>query len=285
MMNLKTNKRYFSALSLATALAVPLFAAAENDGANTRFTQRAEEAKSRMEERQANREERQDDRKENRQEAFCSRFTETIDRVNGRLEDRASAIKDRTEHRVGKRTDRRDTRDEWLDGKRDTQDERRMALYAKLDEQADTDEEKAAVAEFKSTIDAAVVTRRGAVDKAINDFRSAVDALVASKKDGAASAYSEFKSATAVAIAKAKSDCDAGTDPAAVRSTFNTAMKTARENLKDDRAGLDQVRDDIQTLAETRKKAIEAAIETFKTTVKTAKEKLQFELSNESTSN
>jgi hypothetical protein len=275
MTNLKTSKRYLSALSLAVILTSPAIALAENEGANTRWTQRAEEAKAKMEERKADREEKQEERKDNRQEAFCSRFTETIERINGRLEDRGANVKDRVENRGEKRSDRRDGRDEWLGEKRGTQDERRSALYTKLDERADTDAEKAAVAEFKSTIDAAVVVRRSAVDKAISDFRSAVDSLVGSKKDGVSSAYTEFKSAADAAIAKAKSDCAGDVDPSTVRSTFNAAMKAAREGLKDDRSTIDKVRDDIQTLAETRKKSVEAALATFKTAVETAKEKLQ----------
>lgn len=264
-------QRIFSVLSLAVVCSSPIMVSAQTGSANTRFTQRAEQVKARMEERNAAWEEKKDEH----QDAFCTRFTERLESRGERMEKRVGNTKEHILNRTSRRTDRRDARNTWLDGKRDTQDERRAALYATLDAKAETDAEKAAVVEFKKTVDAAVGTRRNAIDKAIEDFRTAVDALIASKKTGVSDAYATFKSAVDAAAAKAKSDCEADVDPKTVMSNYQAAVKIARESLKQDRSSIDKMRDDIEALTETRKQAIESAITAFKSTVEAAREKLK----------
>lgn len=75
-MNTIATKRFLSALSLAAILGSPLAVSAETGNANTRFTERAEQAKARMEERnaameerKANWEEKKEVRKDERQDA------------------------------------------------------------------------------------------------------------------------------------------------------------------------------------------------------------------------
>lgn len=280
-----------------TALVFPVGVSAE---ANTNATKRAEEAKARMEERQAKvetkmgertvkMEERQanlaakkEELQEKRQEAFCARFTEKTGNKTERMDDRAGNVSDRVMNRGERRTDRRDNRDDTLSEKRDNQDDRRSDLYTKLEGRADTDEEKAAVAEFKATVDKAVEDRRSAIDKAISDFRTGVDASVDTRNSSVKDTHSAFKQAVDAAVAQAKSDCESGKSPEEVRSAYEAAMKAARENRNEDKQVIDKIGDDIKKLAETRKAAVEKALADFKATVEAAKEKLKSVMGSDS---
>jgi hypothetical protein len=267
----KTNKPLV--LLLAFFMALPLTAGAQTPWVKAK--ERAEANKEKWEERQAERQAALEERDEKRQELFCARFTETMERLSSRMEDRSANVKDRVAKRSERRSDRRENRDAWLSSKRDTQDDRHEALYARLGAVADTDAEKAALAEFKTSADAALATRRSAVDKAIADFRTAVDQLVVGKKDAAADAYEEFKTALDRAMSEAQADCSAGTDPATVRAEFSTAMKAAREDLRNDRVATAKLGDDIKALAETKRQAIQAAVGTYRVTMEEARAKLK----------
>lgn len=276
-----TGKQYLSTLSLAAVLLLPTFVSAA-ETANTRFTERAEQAKAKLENRQAMmeerkiaRDERQTERTEARQDAFCSRFTDRLDAKSERMTDREGKVKGRVETRMSRQTERRDARDEKFESTRTEQDTRRAELYVKLEAKADTDAERAAVVEFKKTMDAAISLRRTTVNKIIDDFRASVDALINTRKNSATDNYGKFKVAVEAAEAKAKSDCEAGTDPKTVMANYQSAMKAAREALKADKNTTQKISSEIRALAETKKQAMEAAMTEFKKTAEAARTKLK----------
>ena len=218
-----------------------------------------------------------------RQDAFCSRFTERLDKKSEQMTEREGNIKERVTDRMSRRTDRRDSRDVKFDEKREKQDARRALLYTKLEGRADTDAEKAALVEFKKTMDTAVSTRRAAFDKAIEDFRTAVDNLIDTRKSSTSDNYAKFRTTVDRATAEAKADCEANVDQKTVMSEYQTAMKAAREAMKTDKGATEKIGDDIRALAATKKAAMESAMNEFKKTAETAREKLKSALKAAST--
>jgi len=206
---------------------------------------------------------------------FCDRFAETA----GTIADKLSGVRERVGNRNGDSgsaiEEGRNTRDENLTEIRSQQDARRLEWYAKLDDRATTDKRKAAVEEFKKTVDAAVETRRDAVDAAISAFRSGVDALVSGKKSSVVSVADDFQSSIDAAIATVKSDCGSGKDPEAVRTTFRTSLKAAKDKLVTERKSASGIGDRVEALAKTRNEATKKTAEAFDAALKSATEKLK----------
>lgn len=236
---------------------------------------RQAERSERIQERQENRQAKMEERQADRQEKFCENFTSRIEEMQSKLAERKTKFTERKESRAERFEDKRDTRDNALTDKREEQDARRNAWYEKLEDAADTDEKKAALAAFKKTTEDAVEVRRTAVDAAIEAFRDGVDAAVAGKKDTRSTAADAFSAAVTQAIATAKSDCAAGKDMTTVRSAFNAALKTARTNLQSERQESAKLGDTIKDLAAKKKAGIQTALTTFKSTMDQARTDLK----------
>ncbi|MEK9151151.1 MAG: hypothetical protein AAB547_00800 [Patescibacteria group bacterium] len=269
-------KRYsfagFSMLSIA-AVVMPLSVSAATF--EERQAEREENRQERAAEMKANREERVAERQENRQEAFCNRFTENAEKIASNLAERRGKFEDRRENRANTLETRRDGREAKLDGNRTEADERRSAMYARLEARATTDAQKAAVAEFKKTVEEAVDTRRDAVDAAIAEFRKGVDAAIAGRKDDMESAVSQFQSEVVAALGKAKSDCADGANPETVKTNFRNSLAAARTALQNDRKDADKVGEQVKKLAETRRIAVRKALDDFRSAVEAARVELK----------
>lgn len=259
-------KRYsfaaFSLLSIAS-LAMPASVWAETP----QETRRAE--------MKADREEKIAEMKENHQEAFCSVFTKNAERIAGNLSDRLTKLEARQGNRQSALEARRDDREARLEGSRSAADERRNAMYVKLDTRAESDAQKAAVAEFRKTVEAAVDTRRDAVDAAIALFRKNVDVAISGRKDDMGSAAAKFKSAVEAALNTAKSDCENGTNPETVRSHFKKNLAAARTALQNDRKEADKVGEQVRVSAAARRTDVKNALDVFKAAVEGARVELK----------
>src|SRR3989344_2152650 len=260
----------FSAFAAALIIAgSPLIVSAQN--LKERAEERKAERQTMIEERQANRQGLLDER----QKAFCTRFIENASQISARLDERSGKIDERQDNRLKRLEEKRTKRDQLLEGKRDGGDERRVQMYAKLLEKADTDAEKAAVEKFKTTVEAAIKTRRTAVDAAITSFRTSVENTVSGRQSGIDSVKKKFTSATNAALAEAKASCEKGTDAKTVREEFLSDMQAAREALQSDRQASDKVVGQVKALAKTRQTSLEKAFTDFRTTLEAAQKELK----------
>src|SRR3989344_4598769 len=131
---------------------------------------------------------------------FCERIDEAADKFSvrfGEREARLSAEREEGRLKMGERhltreTRRTEHRSEW--------DLNRDEFYRWLNEFAQTDEEQTAVARFQAEVDAAVLSRRDAVDLAVREFRAGIDTMVTERKEAIDKAVADFK----IAIAQAK---------------------------------------------------------------------------------
>ena len=244
-------------------------------GRETRMEERQNARQEKMEERRVEREANMEERQSERQGKFCENFTSRMEEMKGRLVEQKGKFVDRKKKRIDYLDEKRDARDNTLTEKRGEQDARRNAWYEKLEAAADTDEKKAAVAEFKRTVEAAADTRREAVDSAISAFRKSVDAAVMTQKENRAGGIETFGAIIEVALNQAKEDCADGKSPDAVRSAFQTSLKSARNTLQSERKEGDTLGLIIKDLAETRQTAMKSALDAFKSTLEQAKADLK----------
>ncbi len=228
-----------------------------------------------MGERQAERTTNMEERQAGRQEKFCENFTARMGDMENKLTDRKGKFVDRKKKRVDHLDEKRDTRDNSLTEKREEQDARRNAWYEKLEAAADTPEKKTALVEFKKTIEAAVEVRRGAVDTAMSAFRSSVDAAVTTQKENHTGGVDTFEASVGVAMSQAKKDCADGKSAETVKSTFQSALKSARNSLQSERQEGEKLGVIIKDLAEKRQVEMRSALDAFKKTADQARADLK----------
>ena len=207
---------------------------------------------------------------------FCERLSDFSSRVDQRIISRDAKLGEKRDEIAGRIEERRSERDGRLEEKRGKWDENRAEHFAKLEEKAQTDEQKQAVLVFVKAIEEAIKARRLAIDKAIEDFRRAVEEAKAARKTAVDGAVSNYKNAVKTAFEKAKTDCgQEGVDTETIRENLRIDLKTARENFIKERQEIEKLKTQMEGLIIAKREAIKKAIDEFKTALDQAKEDLK----------
>ncbi len=201
---------------------------------------------------------------------FCQNIDAIAAKISSDLGNKDSRFDDRKEERSKKIYDKRTTRDVVREEKRSERDDKHDTRIEALMAKADTDAERAAVEKFKQTLEEATKVRREAIDVAVETFRAGVDKLIKDKFVDMDGDLEAFKEAMDEAIAQAKADCAADKDP---KPAFLAAVKAARDNFKTSKP--EMIKEEIKKLVDARKASVDAAVNTFKTTMKAAFEELK----------
>lgn len=206
---------------------------------------------------------------------ICLRVDELSSKIEERMSQKEEQIEARIQNKLQEAEKNRGERDESLAEFRKNADEWREESYEKLEARAKTDEQKAAVEEFKKAIEAAVDVRRAAIDAAIDTFRGGVDEAWADHQSSIEGATNTYREAVRTAFEKAKSDCEEGVDAGTIRANLHTSLQAARGQLKEDKTGVTKLRDLMHDLIEAKRTAFEKAISDFKAAVEVAKKDLK----------
>ncbi len=201
---------------------------------------------------------------------FCENIDAIVARITSDMNDKDGRWDGKKDARFGKISDRRVHRDEVRADHREVRDVKHDTRIEALMAKANTDAERAAVTKFETTLNNAVKVRREAIDAAVKTFRDGVDNLVNGKFGTLETNIAAFRAEMEDAIEQAKADCAVDKDP---KAEFMTAVKAARDNFKTAKPEL--IKEEIKKLADARKVAVDAAVNTFKTTMKTAFEELK----------
>lgn len=153
-------------------------------------------------------------------------------------------------------------------------DSKRKEHYDSLRSRAVSDEQKAAVEEFVSSVEAAVSTRRASQDAARESYRSSVNALIATQQADIKQAIDTFKADSLAALAKAKSSCENGVSRDQVMEILKVDLSKARSDFKASVSGREKLGDSIKPLVEIRKQSLETAKTVFEQSMKEAKDAL-----------
>lgn len=206
---------------------------------------------------------------------FCTLFTNSQARLMEQLADRETKLVNFRKARVEKTTERRIDQDAKLDNIRDEAEKNRSRQIELLNGKAETQEQKSAVSAYQTTIQTAIAKRRTDIDLAIKNFRQGVNTAVLAHKTAIDASVTVLKTATKNATEKAKTDCASGKDPKIVKQEFQASMETARKAFKTARDSAPKIDAQLKTLTETRKQAVDKAIEEFKTTAEKARQDLK----------
>jgi hypothetical protein len=202
---------------------------------------------------------------------FCTAIDRLVDRVNEQV---SRLDVERSSARANLYS-QRNVRDKELSDHRTSLENDRAANYEKLRVLATTDAQKQAVADFQSSIEAAVAKRHDAVDQALKDFRTGVSVLQDARKAAISKSLTKFENAAKAAIEKAKTDCAAGVDQQTIDQQLMEKLGVARQTFHSERAAFPAVGEQISKLIEVRKAATDKAFEEFKSEATRAREQLK----------
>lgn len=209
----------------------------------------------------------------NNQGLLCSRITNWMDKISQDINNRENRLQEKRAEREQIMNNRREERDEKLAQIRERWEANREKQYSKLEEKAQTDEQKQAVIEFKQAVDAAIAARKAAIGAAIKTYRDGLDEAIDGRKTAADVAKAAYRNAYQVAVQKAKDDCTAGVDANQIRTTLMASLKAAREAYNSARQAIEQA--DVKVLVEARQTAFKKALEDFKAAMQTARDALK----------
>lgn len=215
--------------------------------------------------------------------AICSRIISSESQILANL---TKSVRDKSGVRKDNIFKNREEKDKKLDERRDDHDENKTLRYAKLEENAKTDAQKAAVAKFKTTMESAINTRRTAIDLAVSTYRKDVDTIIAKYPltNTASSTASSLEAAAKDAIANAKTACNAtSTDQQVILKNFQASLEKLKNDYKSaaisaadsQAASLSAMKTELKAAAEKRDASIKSAKEAFKTVYTAAKAELR----------
>lgn len=213
--------------------------------------------------------------------ALCSNLAGRASEWVNRFSSRLNELKDKEAARETKWRDGWDKHMTDLVGKRAERDAEVDAHAAKLNEKAATDAQKQAVISFRAAVKTAIEARQKAVNAALDAFHKGIEGALAARKSATEKALSDFVAAFKAAADKAKADCASGVAARAVRATFTSAVKTARENLNVARKAGNNFSDAMKKLVAAKKTAFDKAQGDFKSALEKAKADLKAILGSE----
>lgn len=272
---MRYNGRY-ATLAATLSVGIGLIAAVSGVGAIPASDRPAASVGNRPEARAAaevGAESRKDDVQARLEQQFCSRFSETTERLFERMTQAENRLRERYENRESEWEGRWNDRDGRLGGLRTEQDTRREEWYAKLDMLADTEAERDAVKDFRDAVDAAVDGRREAVDVAQQTFRDAIEKLSAERRASFGDGSTAYRAAVEAAVQAANRACEDGGESSEIRTTFRNALQTAKGKIDETRGS--GVGDEVTALVEARNEAVKDAADTFHETIDAAKAELE----------
>jgi len=199
-----------------------------------------------------------------RETSFCTELPTTINTVNSNISKLTGKLNTAQATRLSNLNSRWTKADQTLAADRSQWAADRQAQFTKLEAKATTDSQKAAVSTFESTITSAINTRELANDAARATYRTAVTNLVSTKQSGTNGQVAAFTSSVNSAESTATAGCQANPSSAANRTTFQTALRTARTTYISYRNSDNNIASQVKALAQTRDTAIQTNDSTFK---------------------
>lgn len=206
-------------------------------------------------------------------ENFCLR----LDNINTKLAEQIKKAEEKQSLYQTNRTEILNKKESEVDAKkaqnRTTIDEKRVKNWDKMISKAKTDEQKAAILKYKTTIENAIKTRRVLVDSAISNYRNGLSGTVSSHTTTTDVAIKTFEKSVNDALSQAKNDCANKIDSKNVNATFVQKINEARKTLQQSKQEV-ETNTAIKELKKTRDEIITNAEKDFKATIEKAKEEL-----------
>jgi hypothetical protein len=207
---------------------------------------------------------------------FCTQLPTFRSRIEERLASKDDALAATRAINAGLLTERRNNREQKLADRRTQHDAKAQEIVAKLEAQATTDEQRAAVEAFKQTLKSAGDAQRAAMDGAIAQARTSTDQAMSGRQGEVDAARTTQKSSVSAAVDKAQASCDGGVTQQTIREAFITDMRAAGDAYKSTMQGINAKYTDIRrSTSDTFRAAVDKAVNDFKAAMEQAKSDLQ----------
>lgn len=204
----------------------------------------------------------------------CEQIGVTASKLQGTLNTKKQSATDKRVDKQASLAEKQQKLSTDLALQRQQWDAKRAENFARLRAAAQTDEQKAAVETYITTVTNAINTRRAAHDAAIATFRADMNALLTKQRGQGDGAAATLKIQIDQAVAKARSSCQAGTSVKEALTTLKADIKTAQDTYKQSRKTAD-IKPQIKALTQTKKDALKAATDTFLQTTEQARKDLK----------
>lgn len=214
---------------------------------------------------------------------FCNQLSNLTSRVDQRASGLGEKLQLKRNEIQNKIQERRENRDVKLEQVREKWDANREEHFTKLEEKAQTEEQKQAVIDFKKAVKDAITARRLAIDTAIDDFKAGTDQAIAERKSAIDKLSDEYESAVKEAITKATTDCASGASAATIRQNLANDLKAARDKFNSEKQALDKLQVEKDQLIAEKKAAFDKAISDFKVAMEKARNDFKNSFSGENT--
>ena len=214
-------------------------------------------------------------------EAFCGALSDTKSKLNTAVDLKKGAVAEYLAALPEDLENGRNGRDAKLEETRSEADQLRSEWYARLKDRAEGDGEEDAVVRYQKRVEKAVDDRREAIDAAIATFRTSVDALVTGRTTNMMSAREDFTAAVTAATAKLETDCLNGAATATVLKNFRASLAAARTRLIADKQAAQSIQEEMKVLSGARKKSIAASVAAFQTELSAANAELRAAFADE----
>lgn len=205
---------------------------------------------------------------------FCANIDVTRDKFLAGVQTRSAAIEESHGGRQATMEASAAERRAAFEAKRAEYDALRETHYDSLRAKATTDDQKATVEEFITTVEALVDDRKEAIDAAIETFETGAEALKSSLDSVTGSLASDVESDINAIFDEAEEACGDDTTPAEIRAMISegmAAMKAERTGERDNYS----FKTEFEALRATRVASEKAAVATFQAGLKTATEELK----------
>lgn len=274
--------KMFASLVLMSFLAAPPFVNAQDWALSAK--ERAEENKATIEKRAETFTEKKGEREANlteRSHQSRERVCENGDEIFARVMERQAQYQNRWKEMMGNFETKQSERADKLRSARSEADTKRSTIYNSMMEKSETDEQKAAIEKFRSSVEQAVTDRRTSIDTDIDTFQSGVRRVIHDHETTLSALWTNLENSIASAARAVEEACDEGLDIAEAKRLQREEIAEAKKAFIAGREEIGSMRDDIKPLREALDVSVEAAFDTFHSAVTAAKEDLQRALGRE----
>ena len=214
---------------------------------------------------------------ENKGKGFCVRISSIVSKIDQRIDHYTNKLTEKRTQNQNRVSERRQERSNRFEEKREKWDVNRAEHFEKLEERAQTNEQKQAIIEFKKIITQAISNRRAKIDIVIQNFRNGLSDLKTSRKTSIDNVILDYKNDIKTALNNAESACQTGTEPGIINKDLRDKLKQIKDDFVTARKNIERMKSDTQLLILNKKEAIKQAIDEFKITMNQAVEDLKAE--------
>jgi len=201
-----------------------------------------------------------------------NRFADLLLQVDARRDDQHAKLEAKRADREGRIADR-ESKD----------DQKRADLMVKLEAEAVTGTQKAAVVKFRADVQAAIRARRAAFQTANETYRRTIEDAITRRRASVDAAVNAFHASVKAAITKARQDCLAGGVLTNIKTTLSASIQAARNKFQQDRKNVDRVGEQTKAAVKVRQDAHAKAMANFRAAMEKARVELKAALSAKTT--